>query len=102
MYSRVTLLEIDVVRMDMADAVALFEREVLPALREQDGYAGVYVLVTDEGKGLIMSLWETEAAADAASAFATGALERHTMLFRAPPGRQHYRVAVADLPVPAG
>jgi hypothetical protein len=102
MYSRVTLLEIDTLRVDMAEAVALFENRVLPSLQAQEGYVGVFVLTTPEGKGLIMSLWETEEAADAASAFASGELERHMVLFRAPPGREHYEGAVADLPVLAG
>ena len=51
MYARVTLLEIDTVRVDIDAALELFRSEVLPQLREQDGYEGVYVLTTPEGKG---------------------------------------------------
>ena len=41
MYSRVTLLEIDTLRMGMEEAVELFREQVVPGLREQDGYEGV-------------------------------------------------------------
>jgi hypothetical protein len=98
MYSRVTLLEIDTVRVDMRAAAALFEEEVLPRLREQDGYEGVVVLTTAEGKGMIITPWATQEAAEAAAGFATGELERYMMLFKAPPGREHYEVAFAELP----
>ena len=101
MYSRVTLVEVDTVRTGIDEALALFAERVFPALREQDGYEGVLVLTTPEGKGMIVSFWESEEAADAASAFAAGALERHMTLFRAPPGREHYEVAFAELPVVA-
>ena len=38
MYARVTMLEIDPLRIDIEDAVALYSRDVLPELREQPGY----------------------------------------------------------------
>jgi hypothetical protein len=98
MHSRVTLLEIDALRIDVDDAVSLFEEHVLPGLREQEGYAGVIVLVTPDGKGMIASFWESEEDATAAARFATGALEEHMTLFRSPPGREQYRVAFAELP----
>ncbi len=98
MYSRVTLLEIDTVRIDPADAVALFKAEVLPGLREQEGYRGVVVLANPEGKGMIMSVWETEQEAAAAAGFASEALERNLTLFKTPPGREYYEVGFAELP----
>jgi hypothetical protein len=101
MYSRVTLLEVDTIRTSMDNALGLFTEHVLPDLKEQAGYEGVLVLSTPEGKGMIVSFWESEAAADAAAPFATGALEQNMTLFRSPPGREHYEVAFADLPVVA-
>jgi len=98
MYSRVTLLEIDTLRVDMDDAVRLFKDDVLPRLREQEGYEGVVVLTTPEGKGMIISVWATEEAAEAAGSFASGQLEQYMMLFKAPPGREHYEVAFAEMP----
>lgn len=98
MYSRVTQLEIDTVRIRLTDAAQLFATEVLPGLREQSGYEGSVALITPEGKGLIATFWETEDGATDASGFASGELERHVTIFRSPPGREVYEVAVADLP----
>lgn len=97
MFSRVTLCEIDTLRTDVAAAVELFRAEVLPELREQPGYAGVLVLTTPEGRGMIMSLWATEEHA-ASGAFYPAALERHMALFRSPPGRERYEVALIEVP----
>jgi hypothetical protein len=97
MYSRVTLLEIDTLRVDMEDAAALFREQVVPRLREEHGYEGVIALATPEGKGMIITFWDTEEGARDASGFASGELERFVMLFRAPPGRDVYEVAVADM-----
>lgn len=98
MYSRVTQLEIDTMRMEVNDAVALFRDEVLPGLRALTGYGGSLVLTTVEGKGLIISFWESEQAAEGAAGFATGELERLVTLFRAPPGREQYEVSFAEFP----
>jgi heme-degrading monooxygenase HmoA len=102
-YSRVTLLEVDTMRVTVEEAVELFRGVVLPRLRELDGFEGVYVLATQEGKGLLMSLWESEEAAEASTAFAVEELERYVTMFSAPPGREHYEVVVAETPrVPVG
>ena len=68
MYSRVTLLEIDTLRIDGRRRGRAVRGEVLPRLREQDGYEGVVVLATPDGKGMLVSFWETEEAADASAA----------------------------------
>jgi hypothetical protein len=98
MFSRVTLLEIDTMRIDPVDATSLFKEHVLPGLEEQDGYEGVIVLTTPEGKGMIITLWETEEGARDASGFAAAELERYMTMFKAPPGREHYEVVFADTP----
>ena len=97
MFSRVTLCEIDTLRTDVAAAVELFRAEVLPELREQPGYAGVLVLTTPEGRGMIMSLWATEAHA-ASGAFSPAAFERHMVAFSPPLGRERYEVALIEVP----
>jgi heme-degrading monooxygenase HmoA len=91
------LLEIDTVRTEMGDAEELFRRDVLPEMREQEGFEGVLVLSTPEGKGMIVSLWSTESAAADPQGFAADALARFATLFRSPPGREFYRVALAEL-----
>lgn len=102
MFARVTLLEIDTERVTVADALQTYESEVLPEVRRQSGYAGVYVLSTPEGKGLVMTLWSTEeqASADGRAGFYEDVLARFVTVFRAPPGRERYEVALAEAPVP--
>jgi hypothetical protein len=97
MYSRVTLVEIDTLRVTMDEALDLFKEQVLPGLREQDGYEGVFVLTTPEGKGLVLTLWESEEDAIAGDLYAA-ALPHFVTFFRAPPGRESYRVALGDTP----
>ena len=98
MYSRVTLLEIDTLRTTVDEAVELFERLVLPNLREEKGYEGVVVLANPDGKAMLVSIWETEEDAVASTAFARAALEQFVTLFRAPPGREQYEVRLAEMP----
>jgi hypothetical protein len=101
MHARVTQLEIDTTRIDMDYAVQLFRAEVLPALRDQDGYDGTYVLANPDGKALLLTFWETEGAAAAhlETGFYAEQLARFAAIFRAPPGRDRYAVLVADQPV---
>ena len=98
MYSRVTLLEIDTLRTTVDEAVAMFEAEVLPDLREQDGYEGLVVLANPDGKAMLVSVWETEDAAIESAEFALEALEHFVTLFRSPPGREQYEVRLAEMP----
>jgi hypothetical protein len=97
-YSRVTQLEIDTLRVDIADAVEVFRAEVLPRLHEQEGYEGAVVLTTADGKGLLITVWDTAEAADRTSSFASEQLERNVTLFRSPPGREHYEVSFFEMP----
>ena len=105
MVARVTLAEIDVVRMRLENAIELFKESVVPALREQDGYQGVYVLLSPEGKVLAITFWESEEAAEAGVAggrsFYAQQIEKFVTLYRSPPGREHYEVVVADAPAGA-
>ena len=52
------------------------------------------MLATPEGKGVLMSLWDTEAqaAAEGDQRFYADALGQFATLFRAPPGRERYEV----------
>lgn len=100
MFARVTLLEVDTLRVDMESAVKIFETEVLPDVRRQPGYAGVLVLTTPEGGGALVSLWDSEEAADASAAtgFYPEVLERYMTMFKSPPGRERYEVRIAEIP----
>jgi heme-degrading monooxygenase HmoA len=101
MIARVTIAEIDSVRTSVDAAVERYRESVLPALRDQDGYDGCYVLVTPEGKALALTFWDSEEHADAglASGFYDEQVRKFVTFFQAPPGRETYRVVVADQPV---
>jgi hypothetical protein len=98
MFARVTLLEIDAVRADIDAVLDAFRREIMPQVRDQPGYQGLFVLSTPEGAGLVMSLWTDEASLEATAPIASAAIERFMTAFRAPPGREHYDVRIADVP----
>jgi heme-degrading monooxygenase HmoA len=103
--ARATIAEIDAVRMSVDDAVELFRESVLTALREQDGFEGTYVLVSPEGKALVLTFWADAEAADAGLAggrsFYSEQVAKFVTIYRAPPGREHYDVALADPPAVA-
>ena len=103
MHARTTQLEVDTLRLSMDDAVALFEAEVLPRLREQAGFLGVYVLANPDGAALLVSFWDSAAAADVGpgDGWYPAVLDEYVTLFRSPPGRERYEVRFAVAPVPA-
>lgn len=102
MIARVTIAEIDPLRMSIDQAVDLFRESVLPELREQEGYEGVYVLVSPESKALVLTFWTDEEAADAGIAggrsFYAEQVEKFITIYRSPPGREAYDVLIADAP----
>lgn len=102
MVVRVTLAEIDSIRMSVARALEVFEESVVPELRVQPGYEGCYVLTTPEGKALVLTFWESADAADASVASGSYAtqVEKFVTLIRSAPGRETYEVSFADAPVP--
>jgi len=102
MVVRATEAEIDVVRTNPADAIALFEESVLPAVREEEGYLGCYVLLSEEGKVLVLSFWESNEAARATrlSGFYGEQIEKFAdlVVYRQAPGREAYDVVIAETP----
>jgi heme-degrading monooxygenase HmoA len=102
-YARTTLLEIDTLRVPLDAAVAQFEAAVMPRLREQPGFCGLYALTTPAGRAMLITFWETaeEADAGAETGWYPEVLAELTTLFRSPPGRERYEVRIAVPPVPA-
>lgn len=98
MFARVTLLEIDTLRVSLDDALATFERDVVPRLRMQPGYRGVYAMTTPDGKALLLTLWATaeEADSDGTNDWYRDVLAEYVTLFKAPPGRGTYEVRLVD------
>jgi len=103
MFARITQFEIDTVRVSLEEALARFKEMILPEVRKQPGYLGVYVMRTPEGKGVLLSLWTSEQAAQAGmeSGYYEEQISKFLMLTRQPPGRDHYEVVFAE-EVPAG
>ncbi len=100
MFARVTLFEIDTLRISPDDALEQFKKLIVPEARKQEGYEGMYVMRTPEGKGLIMSLWANEEAATAGvtSGYYDEQVAKFMALFRAPAGRENYEVVFAEAP----
>ena len=102
MVVRATEAEIDVVRTNPNDAIALFKESVIPALHEQEGYEGCYVLLSEEGKMLVLSFWTSDETARASrlSGFYQAQIEKFSdlVVFRAAPGREAYEVVIAETP----
>ena len=100
MVARVTLAEVDTVRMRLEDAIELYKQSVIPAMEEQDGYEGVCVLATPEGKAVAITFWESEEAAEAGvvSGFYAQQVEKFVTFFRAAPGRESYDVMISEMP----
>jgi len=102
MVVRATEAEIDVVRTNPADAIAVFRESVMPALHDEEGYEGCYVLLSDEGKLLVLSFWTSDETARASrlSGFYQSQIEKLSdlVVFRQAPGREAYDVVIAETP----
>jgi hypothetical protein len=98
MFARITQFEIDTVRISLEEALGRFKEMILPEVRKQPGYLGVYVLQTPEGKGLLVSLWSTPEAAQAGleSGYYDEQVSKFLMFTRQPPGRDHYEVVFTE------
>ena len=86
--------------MSVPAAVEQFRRDVEPEMRAQRGFEGVYVLTTPDGKAMVISLWSTKDAVESgnASGYYNAQLAKFGTVFRAPPGRELYEVALAESP----
>jgi len=99
MFARVTLFEIDTLRITLPDAERLFDEQVIPLVEQQPGFLGFYVMRTPEGKGMVLSLWASEEAAESGieSGYYQQQIAKFVMFVRQPPGREHYEVIRAHI-----
>jgi hypothetical protein len=99
MYARVTQFEIDTLRISLPDAIEVFKQRVLPRLRAHPECEGVMGMTTPEGRGLLISFWQTGEAADEAvkSGFYDEQVAEFTMFLRQTPGREHYEVVLEEM-----
>jgi heme-degrading monooxygenase HmoA len=100
MVARLTLAEIDTLRMSIETAVERFKELVVPAFADQEGFEGFYLLTTAEGKGVVLTFWASDEDAEASlsSGFYAEQLEKFMTFFSSPPGREQYDVALAEFP----
>ena len=83
-----------------AEVVAIYCESTLPAARQSPGNQGV-MLLTDRntGKGIAVSLWETEAdmlASESESGYYQEQLAKFTPFFTVPPVREDYEMALRE------
>ncbi len=101
MFARTTQFEVDTMRINLDEALERFKSVVMPRLKTQPSYLGTMVLETPEGRGVLMTFWDSAEAV--AETFDTGFYEEQVgeflMFLRQPPGREHYEVVYNDLGV---
>ncbi len=101
MHARVTHFDVVVSEEVFGQAQRAFERQVAPEMRKQTGYGGCYLMRTRRGKGLLMSLWESDDPLDAGDTH--GFYERQLALLEpllgGHPSTESYQIDYADHPL---
>ena len=95
MHARAVTVQIQPGKTD--EAVGIYQDSVVPAAKQQRGFKGAFLLTDpDTGKGLSVTLWETEAdmTAGEASGYYQQQIGKFGAVFGAPPVREHYEVSV--------
>jgi heme-degrading monooxygenase HmoA len=94
MHARVTIIH--VAQEKLAEATGIFKNSVVPAVKAQKGSRGAYLLADPKtGKGLAITLWETEADMLAGDGgFHQEQVAKFKHLYTAPPLRETYEVMV--------
>jgi len=91
------MLTLPIAGQQLDDALALYTQELLPELKRQAGFQGVFWLADRvAGTGYGLSLWtspETMRAADAPGAFFPSAAEKLAAFFRQAPAVTYYTVS---------
>ena len=97
MHARVVNMEM--LPMDVAEAVRIYRHEVIPSAKEERGFRGA-LLLTDQatGEGVSISLWasEDDMHTSEASGFYHKKLNELDKLFISAPVRKHYEVSVQE------
>jgi heme-degrading monooxygenase HmoA len=95
MRARVVIVRIQPGKAD--EAANLYRDSVVPAGQQQQGFEGALLLVDpDTGKGLSVTMWESEAAMERSedSGYFKEQLAKFGELFAEPPRAEHYEVRV--------
>ena len=94
MFARVITFPFNIDKLD--EAAKRFEDRVIPAMKLQKGFRGGYLLTDRKaGKGISMTLWDSEA--DAIADEESGKLKERSSwfndFFKAPPVREGYEIS---------
>ena len=95
MHARVVSME--VLPMNVAEAVRIYRDSVVPAAKEEQGFMGALLLTDDyTGESVSISMWKSEddMHASEASGFYHRKLDQLDALFISPPVRKHYEVSI--------
>ncbi|MBN8824474.1 MULTISPECIES: antibiotic biosynthesis monooxygenase [unclassified Spirosoma] len=95
MYARVIQFPFKPESID--EAVSYFQNTVAPALQNHDGFRSSRMLSNPEtNKGLMVTLWDTEANRQAAetNGFLQGVIKHMSNYFAGPPTIDYYEVSV--------
>lgn len=101
MFARVTQFDVDTLEISLDAALERFKETIVPALHAQPGYQGASLMRTSEGRGLLITYWSTQEAAQAGieSGFYQRQIAQFLTFYRQPPGREHYEVVFTEEPV---
>ena len=98
MHARVVTIQFQPGKLD--EAMQIYRESVLPEARQQRGFKGIMALVDrSTGKFISLSLWETEAdaqASGASSSYLQAQLAKAASLFAAAPVIETYEVVVQE------
>jgi heme-degrading monooxygenase HmoA len=97
LHARVVIMEM--LPIDVKEAVRIYRERVVPAAREQEGFRGAWMLTDPEtGEGLSISLWDStdDMRASEESGFYHRKLGELEAFFINAPVRKHYEVSVKE------
>jgi heme-degrading monooxygenase HmoA len=97
MFARLTIVQVKPEKME--ETRKIFKEGVVPGAKSQKGYKGIYLLEDRKtGKGISMSLWDSEADAIAneQSGYYQEQVGRFKDFMTAAPVQEGYEVAVQD------
>jgi len=95
MFARLTIVQVKIDKQD--ECVKIFDEGVIPGAKSQKGFCGGYLLTDREtGKGISMTLWDSEedAIANEQSAYYQEQVAKFKDFFTAPPVREGYEVSI--------
>ena len=96
MFARLTIIQVKGDKLD--EAAKIFEESVIPAAKEQKGFYGGYVLTDRKtGKGVAMSLWDSEedaVASEQSGYYQEQVINKFKHLYTVPPVREGYEVSL--------